>query len=291
METKRNLKKMLTNAAAFAAVGMTLASCGGSSSSTSSYDLYTSPYITASGFVSALNNVDPYYVPANYLEKTEYETIRGQGFFVYYDGMYDEYVAVDKDYLRSIAYWDYYSSNSGLAQEFRDIQDDDEWDYGMIGDYYGDYYEIVDPIAYDSYYDEFIFEGVVSGNLYEDDEQVTDTGLMAAQKEEEAMFQKAASYSVAFKIPAKQALSLVTMEKEVTRMLKDASDGSLQDADKQAISKNIEHFTGKTMEEFEDAKQDPALREQLLEDVAEHIGTPQENLEDVILPTLLSIDL
>ncbi|EQC52250.1 hypothetical protein [Bacteriovorax sp. DB6_IX] len=291
---KKNLVKGIKSLALLSTAAVVLTSCGGSGGggSTSTYGKYTSPYITASGFVNALNNVDPISNPLNYIDKTEAETLRNDGrWFVYYDAEYDHEVAVDLNYLRSIAYWDYYSSNNNLAREFRNIQLDDEIDYGDIGDLYGDYYEPVDVVGYDYGTNEFIYEGVWSGELYEDETETTDTGLLAAQSEDTELFDKASSYSVAFKLPAKKALELVTMEKEVKRMLKSASAGELLEEDQKAITKNIEHFTGKTMAEFEAAKEDAGKREQLIEEVSAHLGTPGSNLENVILPELLSIDL
>ncbi len=292
---KVQLKKGLTSLAVLATAATILTSCGGSGGSggsSSTYGKYQSSFITAEGFVNSLNSVDPISNPLNYIDKDEYETLRNDGrWFVYYDAEYDHEVAVDLNYLRSIQYWDYYSSNNNLAREFRDIQLDDEIDYGDIGDLYGDYYEPVDVAGYDYVLDEFIYEGVWSGELYEDETETTDTGLLAAQKEDNKLFEKASAYSVAFKLPVKKALELVTMEKEVKRMLESATEGSLLEEDQKAITKNIEHFTGKTMAEFNEAKEDVSKREVLIEEISAHIGTPGSNLENVILPELLSIDL
>ncbi|WP_157680634.1 hypothetical protein [Bacteriovorax sp. Seq25_V] len=287
------MTKTLKNLALLSTTAIMLASCGGGGGgggSTSTYGKYTSPSINGQQFVNALNNTDPAYTPYNTMEKDEWASLK-DGWFVYYDGKYDEYVAVDVYYLKTLSYWDYYSSNSSLAREFRDVQADDEFDFGFIGDAWGDNYEIVDLYGYDVLNDEYVYEGIITGDLYEDEQQTTDTGLMAANKEDLEMFKKASDYSVAFKIPAEKALSLVTMEKEVKKMLESSSNGELRAEDQQAIAKNIEHFTGKTFADFEAAKEDSAAREKLIEEVSAHIGTPGSNLENVILPELLSIDL
>ena len=291
---EKKMTKTLKNLALLSTAAIMLASCGGGGGggggSTSTYGKYTSSSINGQQFVNALNNTDPSYTPYNTMEKDEWQSLK-DGLFVYYDGKYDEYVAVDVYYLKTLSYWDYYSSNSSLAREFRDVQSDDEFDFGFIGDAWGDNYEIVDLYGYDILNDEYVYEGIITGDLYEDEQQTTDTGLMAANKEDLEMFKKASDYSVAFKIPADKALSLVTMEKEVKKMLESSSNGELRAEDQKAIAKNIEHFTGKSLSDFEAAKEDSAAREKLIEEVAAHIGTPGSNLENVILPELLSIDL
>lgn len=292
---KKDLRQSVKNLAMLSTAAVILASCGGGGGgggggSTSTYGKYTSPTINGQQFVNALNNTDPATTPFNTLEKSEYDTLKN-GWFVYYDGKYDEYVAVDSYYIKTLSYWDYYSNNSSLAREFRDVQRDDEFDFGFIGDLYGDNYEIVDVYGYDVLNDEWVYEGIVTGDLYEDEQETKDTALMAAKKEELEMFKKASDYSVAFKLPAEKALSLVTMEKEVKKMLANSANGELSADDQKAIAKNIEHFTGKTLADFEAAKEDAASREKLIEEVAAHIGTPGSNLENVILPELLSIEL
>lgn len=283
---KETFLKTLKNAAFLATTATLLASCGGGGGngggngggSTAGY--YRSAYVTANQFVNALNNVDGSY----YNEMEKLDTIRGEGFFVYFDDEWQEYVAVDVDYLRTIQYWSYYANTTDLAGEYRDIQDDDYFYGGLIGDGYGDDYEIVDYYDYDVWNDEVIFQGIDSGYLYEDEEQTVDTGVMAANEEDKKLYQQASKYSVVFKIPAKEALSLVTMEKEVKRMLADAQNGELLEADKQAFAKNIEHFTGKTIAEFEAAKEDPALAQELREDIAAKLGNPGTTaaLEDLL---------
>ncbi len=282
----------MKNLIVLAAIATLFVSCGrGGSSSSSTYGKYTSPYVSAQGFVSALNSVDPSYYDYNTLEKDEYDSLR-EGFFVYYDAKYDEFVGVDLTYLRTLAYWDYYSNNQGLADEFRDVQADDAWYYdGLIGDGWGEDYEIVDFTGSYDINGNPIFVGFDSDMLYEDEEQTMDTGLMAADDSQLEMFNKASLYSQAFKLPADKALSLVTMEKEMVRMLENAQNGELQAQDAEAIANNIKHFTGKSVDEFMAAKEDLNAREKIIDDVAAHLGTTTQNIEDVILPELLSIEI
>jgi hypothetical protein len=270
-----------------------LTSCGGKGGSDKpKLGIHKSPAITAQGFINALNSVDPISNPDNFIDKTEAQTLRKDGrWFVYYDAEYDHEVAVDLDYLRSIEYKNYYASNNSLAREFRDIQIDDEDEFGDIGDLNGDFYEPVDVVGRDTVTNEFIYEGVWSGELYEDEIEITDTGLLAAQKQDLDLFKKASSYSVHFKLPAKKALELVSMEKEVKRMLNSAREGSLLPEDEKAISKNVESFTGVNLLELEQAATDSAKREELISDVAARIGTPGSNLENVIFPELFGVNL
>ena len=74
-------------------------------------------------------------------------------------------------------------------------------------------------------------------------------------------------------------------------MLENAKNGELLEEDQKAIANNIKHFTGKSIEEFMAAKNDLNAREQIIDDVAGHLGTTTQNIEDVILPELLSIEL
>lgn len=295
---KRQVLNVLKNVALLSTAALVLTSCGGgggkgggsSTGGGSTYGQYSSPGINGNSFISALNGVDSVNTPYNTMEKDEWDTLK-DGWFVYYDGKFDEYVAVDSYYLKTLSYWSYYSSNSALAKEFRAIQNEDEFDFGFIGDTFGDNYEIVDLYGYDSLNDEWVYEGIITGDLYEDEQTTTDTTLMAAQKEDTELFSKASAYSIAFKLPVEKALSLVTMEKEVKKMLKNSVDGELNTEDQKAMAKNIEHFTGKTFADFEAAKTDSAAREKLIEEVAAHIGTPGSNLENVILPELLNVEL
>lgn len=121
--------------------------------------------VTPESFVEGLNNIDSGYLPTNYIEKSIYKTERN-GFFVYYDGLYDEYVAVNLSYLIALQYSFSYATNYDVANEFRIIQDDDEYEFSYIGDYYGDNYEIVDISYFDYNTNEDVFKGYVTGSFY-----------------------------------------------------------------------------------------------------------------------------
>lgn len=254
----------------------------------------SSSYITVNQFVDALNDVDGAVDYGNYDDisfavKYTDETVRGEGFFVYFDSEFGEYIAVDIDYLRTIEYWDYYSSNTGLADTFRDIQDDDEFMTGLIGDGDGLDYEIVDYFDTDFYTGEDFYIGFDSNELYEDEVEVTDTSLAVANEQEKELYKKASSYSVAFKIPMDKALSLASLEKELKKMAANAQNGELSEDDTNAMVANFEHFTGVSMEEFNQAKEDGTLRDTLVEEVKANIGTESSDFEDQILSQVFDI--
>ncbi|WP_127715887.1 hypothetical protein [Halobacteriovorax sp. HLS] len=277
----------------------TLASCGGgggSSSggggSSSTYGAYSSPYISAQSFVNSLNSVDGY--SDNELVKSEWDTVRSswdsEDFFVIYDGEYDEYVAVSLQYIRAITYYDYYSSNNNLASEFRDIQDDHDFFDGLIGDGYGDDYEIVDYDYTDAWGEDY-YVGFDSGFLYEDSEETTDVSLMAADKEKAAFYKKAADVSFAYSIDMKTSLSLVTLGSKVEKMLDRSKGEQLTKEDELALVTDIEKVTGASYSEFNEAANNTELKEDLVAKIAAKLGTNADNLENRLLPEVFGIDL
>lgn len=288
IETTKKSLLMLTALA-------TLASCGGGGGggggSTSTYGAYNSSFVTAQGFVNSLNDVDGF--SDNELVKDEYDTVRSdwdaEDFFVIYDAEYDEYVAVSLQYIRTITYYDYYSSNFNLATEFRDIQDDDEFFNGLIGDGLGDDYEIVD-YEYTSFGEDY-YRGFDSGYLYEDTEETTDVSLMAADKEKAAFYQKAADVSFAYSIDMKTSLSLVTLGSKVEKMLDRSNGEQLTEEDQLALVTDIEKVTGATYSEFNEAANDTAAKEDLVGKIATKLGTTADNLENRLLPEVFGIEL
>lgn len=272
-----------------------LASCGGGGGgggNSSSYGAKNSPYITAQGFVNALNDVDGY--SDNELVKHEWDTVRsdwdGEEWFVIYDAEYGNEVAVSLQYLRTITYYDYYSSNYNLADEFRDIQDDDEFYSGLIGDGYGDDYEYVD-YEYTDRFGEDYYRGFDSGYLYEDTEETTDVSLMAADKENKEFFKKAADVSFAYSIDMKTSLSLVTLGSKVEKMIDRANGDKLTEEDQLALANDIEAVTGASLANFNEAANNPEVKEVLVEDIAAKLGTSADNLENRLLPEVFGIDL
>jgi len=288
IETTKKSLLMLTALA-------TLASCGGGGGgggSTSTYGAYNSGYVTAQGFVNSLNDVDGYN--DNELVKDEYDTVRSdwdsEDFFVIYDAEYDEYMAVSLQYIRTITYYDYYSSNFNLATEFRDIQDDDDFFNGLVGDGFGDDYEIVD-YEYTNIWGEDFYRGFDSGYLYEDSEETTDVSLMAADKEKAAFYKKAADVSFAYSIDMKTSLSLVTLGSKVEKMLDRSNGDQLTEEDQLALVTDIEKVTGASYSEFNEAANDSSAKEDLVGKIAAKLGTTADNLENRLLPEVFGIEL
>ena len=285
-------KKSLLALTALAA----LASCGGSSGGGggggSTYGAKNSPYISAQSFVNSLNDVDGY--SDNELVKDQWDTVRsahdGEDWFVIYDAEYQEYVAVSLQYIRTITYYDYYSSNYNLADEFRDIEDDHEFYNGLIGDGFGDDYEIVDYEYTDSWGEDY-YRGFDSDYLYEDSEETTDVSLMAADKEGQEFFKKAADVSFAYSIDMKTSLSLVTLGDKVEKMINRANGEKLTQEDELALVSDIEKVTGASYAQFNEAANNPEVKEVLIEDIAKKLGTTGDNLENRLLPEVFGIDL
>jgi hypothetical protein len=142
------LKNALIGASLLATAA--LSSCGGGGVT---YGYYNTPYISATQFVNALNDVDnaPYYDESEIILYTD-ETIRsaqpGQDdWFVIWDAEFNQYKAVSLQYIRAITYYSYYSSSFQTAEEFREIEADDRF-YGYFdGDLFGNDYEVVDLVG------------------------------------------------------------------------------------------------------------------------------------------------
>lgn len=277
--------------ASFAVLLTACSGGGGGTGGGSSYGAHSSPYVTASGFVDALDDVDGASFPYdNYIVKDEYDTIRNdEDWFVIWDQEYQENVAVSLQYLRSIVYYSYYSSNNNLADEFRDIQSDDEYFNGLIGDGYGNDYEIVDYYGSDSYGDP-VYVGYDSGLFYEDEQQTYDVSLMSGEAEGRAFYEKAAKVSYAYSVGIETSLALVTLGDKVEKML-DKTDGEITLEDQMALVSDLEHMTGVTLQEVNEAAQSPAAKENLVKRVADKIGTTSSNLEQRILPDVLGLEL
>lgn len=273
----------------------TIASCGGGGGgggTSSTYGSYSSPYVSAQSFVNSLNDVDGY--SDNELVKDEWDTVRSswdsEDFFVIYDAEYDEYVSVSLQYVRTITYYDYYSSNFNLATEFRDIQDDDDFFNGLIGDGYGDDYEIVDYSHTDIWGEDY-YRGFDSGLLYEDADETTDVSLMAADKEKAEFYKKAADVSFAYSIDMKTSLSLVTLGTKVEKMLDRSKGEQLTKADELALVSDIEKVTGASYAEFNEAATNSEVKEDLVAKIAAKLGTNSDNLENRLLPEVFGIEL
>lgn len=271
----------------FLVIAATLTACsggGGGGGSSSSLGPRTSPSITANGFISALNNVDGASFPFdNYMVKDQFDTLRtDEDWFVIWDAEYNENVAVSLQYLRSIVYFDYFSSNNGLAREYRAINADDAFFNGIIGDGFGNNYEIVD-YAGDDAWGNAVYVGYDSGLFYEDEQDTFDVSLMASEKETKEFFQKAANVSFAYSINIETSLALVTLGQKVEQML-DQSKGEITAEDQMALMNDLTELSGVTLDDVQKAAFDNKAKEELISDVANRIGTTATNLEQRILP-------
>tara|TARA_R110002072_G_scaffold1989_1_gene16261 strand:+ start:38016 stop:38900 length:885 start_codon:yes stop_codon:yes gene_type:complete len=266
---------------------------GGSSTggggSTSTYGLYNSPYITATGFVNALNDVDGVIADSEVILYTD-ETYRsmepGQDdWFVIYDAKYDENKAVSLQYVRSMYYYDYYSNNYATGDEFRAQEDSDIFSGDINGDFWGDNYEVVD-------YDDFTgsFWGRNSGFEYEDEEDTNDASLMVADKEQLEFFKKASKVSFAFSVSMETAMSLVTLGNKVEGMVAKSQEQLTPD-DQMALMGDLETLTGVSLGEMMEATVDNAKKETVVSKIAEKIGTTAQNLESKLLPEVFGLEI
>ncbi len=251
------------------------------------YGSHTSPYILASEFVSNLNSVDGTY--STRIELYSNETLRSKtagqdDWFVIYDAKFAEYKAVSLQYIRSIVYYDYYSSNSKVASEFRNIERNDVIAGKLDGDYYGSNYEVVDRLS--SGY----FEGRRSGYLYEDGEESTDVSLLAREEEQKRFLAKAAKVSFVYNVSLETSLSLVTLGEKMEKMLS-RSNGELSQEDSLALMSDLKQLTGVGLDELQKAAESKEAKEAVLAKVAKQVGTSAENLERKFLPEVLGIQL
>ena len=249
---------------------------------------YTSPYATATEFVSALNRIG--FDSGSYVELYSDETLRsavaGQAdWFVIWDDKYNEYKAVSLQYIRAIVYVDYYANNDAMAEEFRAIERDDILSGELNGDYYGDDYEVVD---YDSWTNTYV--GRNSGFDYEDETGSNDVSLLAAESQQREFFQKAANVSLAYNMSIESSLSLVTMGQKVEQMVGRANT-ELTLADQLAFAGDLERFSGATTAEVMAVANDQEAQSALVSRIASRIGTSAANLENRILPELLGVSL
>lgn len=262
---------------------------GGGTGGGSTYGTYQSPYITATEFTNALNNVgDGSY--DSYVELYTDETLRSavigqEDWFVIYDDKYNEYKAVSLQYIRSIVYYDYYANNTAVAEEFRAIERDDILSGEANGDYYGDDYEVVD---YDSWTNTYV--GRNSGFDYEDEASTTDVSLMTAEAQQKEFFQKAANISLAYNLNIETSLSLVTLGQKTEQMV-GKSKGELTIADQLAFANDLERLAGVSTAEVLAAANDKEAQSELVSKIASKIGTSAANLENRILPELLGVEL
>lgn len=287
---------------------LTLASCGGGGSSsssggyssgsggsssssggsTSTYGSYTSANILASDFVSALNNVDGTYSSA--VELYTNETLRSQQagqekWFVIWDAKFSEYKAVSLNYVRTIVYYDYYSNNRAVASEFRSIERGDVLAGSFNGDIYGNDYEVVDYHNTTGYY-----EGRNSGYLYEDETGTTDVSLLAKEQERMKFYAKASKVSFVYNVSLETSMSMVTLGSKIEKML-GQRNGELTADDQLALLSDLKSLTGVSVQEIQAAAVDSKAKSDVLAKIADKIGTSSQNLEQKFLPEVFGIVL
>jgi hypothetical protein len=271
----------------FVSALLTLVSCGGGGHS-SSYGAHTSPNILASGFVSALNNVDGTYSTSIklYTNETLRSSIPGQEqWFVIWDAKYSEYKAVSLNYVRSIVYYDYYSHDNAVASEFRSIERSDILSGRSNGDTYGNDYEVVDYHYSTGYY-----EGRNSGYLYEDEAGTTDVSLLAKEQEKMNFYEKATKVSFVYNVSLETSMSMVTLGSKIQKMLSHGN-GELTTDDKNALLGDLKQLTGVSIEEIQAAGNDSKTKADVLAKVADKIGTNAQTLEQKFLPDIFGIVL
>lgn len=262
---------------------------GGGGGGGSTWGSYQSPSVTASQFVTALNNIESVY-NQSYVELYTDETYRSavvgeDDWFVIYDDVFGEYKAVSLQYIRSVVYYDYYSNNTALAEEFRDIEADDIANGDIYGDYWGDDYEVVD---YDSWTGTFV--GRNSGFDYEDEAGSKDVSLLTAEAEQLELIQKAAKVSFAYNLGIETSLSLVTLGKKSEEMM-GRSNGELTAADQAAFAQDLQRLTGVTLTDVMAASSSDQAQGDLINKIADKVGTSASNLENRILPELFGVQL
>lgn len=281
--------KKLALTASVLATAVILNGCGGGGGGSSrDYGYYSSPYITANGFVNALNSVDGAYTDSEvilYTNETERSRLIGQeDWFVIYDDKFNEYKAVSLQYIRAITYYSYYSSNYQTAEEFRNIENSDIAAGYVWGDLGGDDYEVVTlgPGGY--------FYGEESGYAYEDEVESTDVNLMAAEAEMKKLAKKVSNISYTYQVSPATALSLVSLGEKVEGMIqKGANQEELTAEDQEVLLNDLEHLTGLTLEDAIAAGVSDEAKEQALDKISSKTGANRQVLESKLLPELFGI--
>lgn len=277
-----------------------LAACNGGGGSTNGGSGVTTPSlplgyfksgsITADQFITALNSIDG---NDSYVQLYEDEVIRSyvageDQWFVIYDDKFDEYKAISLRYIRALTYYDYYSNDVSLADEFRyQEQRDLALGFGnyLNGDYWGDDYEVVD---YDSYTE--IYTGRNSGFEYEDEQETHDVSLLIVEKDQIEFFEKAARLSVAYNVGIETSLSLVTLADKANKMM-NRGGGELTIQDQIAFGTDLQKLSGVSLIELIGASESREAKNALISKIAKKIGTSSTNLETRILPELFAVEI
>lgn len=287
------MKKSIISAVAL----LTLASgcTGGGGETGAVYDYYTTPGLSSTSFVNALNSVDgaPSYDESEIILNTD-ETIRSSyagedDWFVIWDSEYGEYKAFSLQYLRTITYYDYHSNSLGTADEFRNIETDDILNGLTNGDFWGDNYETVDFLGNDVFGIP-TFEGQATGLLYEDEEETNDVSLMAGEADLKKKIQKASNISYLYNVDFKTSMALVSLGEKVEQKL-GSNAGEITLEDQKDLMKDITHLTGVTLEDMTSVALGVANKEEMIKNAADKIGTSSTSLQQRMLPELFGINL
>lgn len=275
--------KKLVFGVALLGTAISFSSCSGRST----FGRYSSPYVSASQFVSGLNSYDfNFYDNSSVVLYTD-ETVRSawdsEDWFVIYDGNEGVYKAVSLQYVRSIVYPAYYSNTYDLANEFRNNESQDIANGDYNGDYYGNDYEDVSYNSYDGYY-----YGQVTGYKYEDEVESHDVNLIASEKEELSLYTKVSKISYTYKVSLETATSLAKLGDKVEVMLKKGADQQeLTNEDQAILTKDLESITGVTLEEVIAVGNDNDKKAEVLKKISSKMGTTPQNLEEHLIPELL----
>lgn len=283
MKTKIKKCFALCGLISLAACNVSVGTGGGSSTA------QQSSFVTVDQFVTALNNIESSNA-GSFVELYTDETLRsatpGQDdWFVIYDDRYNENKAVSLQYIRSIVYFDFFTNNNALAREFREIESDDIFNGDLNGDFFGDDYEVVD---FDFFTNTYV--GRNSGFEYEDEAATRDVSLMTAEAQQKAFFKKAANISLAYSMSINSALSLVTIAEKAQKMLS-RSSGELTAADQASFTNDLQKLAGIKLSDIVEATRSENAKAELVEKIANKIGTSATNLENRILPELLGVEI
>lgn len=247
-------------------------------------------HLTVDAFMAALNRVD--YVAEDSvvlknINETERSKLAGEGkWFIIWDAKYSQYKAVNLDYLKNVVGYEYdvyrkgpaYGATveSSVAENFRGFND---INYG-----YGVGYEA----AYSN--GDGTYTGHSSGYIYEDEAETTDVSLMAKEKEETAMYEKASKISYLFNINIQSSMSMAILGDRIQKMMS-RNSGELTAEDKSAIMSEFDKTLGVSAEEMMRALENQSGQKALVEKIAEKIGTNSENLEQRIFPEIFGFYL
>ena len=210
---------------------------------------------------------DPYYIVANNfaqgISNVKASSLGNQ--YIIYDVHQKKRREVSLDFLREVAYWSYEKSkyqNHGDENRVSDMR------------------ALVIPT---------FLVGLETSHVYEDLGEVTDVNLLASDKEFRDLAFRASKISYTYEVPIKTAFSLVSLGIKIEKMLVQGSFGQrgLTKDDRRVLLKDMEHFTGMTLQEMAMAES----KGNTLERVSRKLGIDEKVLEARLLPELFGVVL